>query len=162
MADQLYGAPADAGVCTGAALWAIQAQAGYDATDDSVKDRWGPIPATDHTGAPIAPGATMDPAAGVWTNAPAPVVPTTNLVGVITFKARFTPAELLGIIGSADPIVKMFLSEFIQDQRVMTVDVSSPFVQEGVGYLAGLSTPPLTPPLIDPSRIPAILAPQPL
>lgn len=93
---------------------------------------------------------------------PPPPIPTTLTIDVPTFLMRFTAPERVAIRASEDPLVVDFL-RLLDDPRTVRVNVGLAPVQQALGYLAGLSQPnPLTPALIEPSRLAEILAPQPV
>ena len=90
---------------------------------------------------------------------------TTLVVDVPTFLLRLLPQERVGVRASQDPLVMDF-QRLLDDPRVIRINLGLPAVEGAVAYLAGqlpgLNGQPLAPPLIDPSRVPAILAPEPV
>lgn len=78
--------------------------------------------------------------------------PEAYVVDVPTFKMRFSPQQLVAVRASEDAIVKVFLSEILDDPRTVNVNLALPFVQQAIGYLAQEG-------LIDQADVDAILAP---
>ena len=86
----------------------------------------------------------------------------TFVVDVPTFMLRFTAAERIAIRKSQDPVVEDFMA-LLNDPRTARVNMQLPSVQQGVGYLAGLGgDPPLSPAILTPDRVGAVLAPEPV
>ncbi len=149
----LYGYPND----DDTKLLAVQSDYAYAQTHDSVQDKWVEVP--DGT----MPFATSTDRGKTWTNPPPPApAADAYVVDITTFKMRFHPQELIAVRKSTDDTVKAFLLEVVDDPRTARVNLALPFVQGAVGYLAGvvdLGGGKLAPAIIDPARVPAILAP---
>lgn len=96
---------------------------------------------------------------GVWTapevvEPPEPVLPAeAYVIDITTFKMRFTPMQIAEIRASEDQVVKVFLSEIVDDQRTTNVNLLLPFVQGAIDYLAQLG-------LIAEGDVVSILAPK--
>lgn len=134
----LYGCPKNG------RLVAVQDQAGFDATHDSVKSLWVGVP--DGTRA----GATE--VEGVWTNPPPPPAVLSYVDDVPTFLMRFSGPERVAIRASTDELVVDFMT-LLNDPRTVAVNRALESVQQGVGYLEQIN-------LIPEGRAAQILAPD--
>jgi hypothetical protein len=129
------------GTEAGAVLLAVQDQANYDITDDSVKPLWVVVP--DGTQA----GAVSDGKGG-WTNPePGPVV-----LSPMQFYLAFAPAERVAIKASTLPLVAEFWQTFeLAIQTNTTIQTGLQSIVDGVNELVAAK-------LIDQSRVADILA----
>ena len=92
----------------------------------------------------------------------APAAARTLVVDVPTFLLRLSPAERVQIRASQNDYVGDF-QRLLDDPRVLRINLALPAVQQAVGYLAGLGgDPPLSPAILTPDRVAAILAPEPV
>ena len=69
---------------------------------------------------------------------PTPQPAPTRYVQPAEFRARFTQAELLGLLVSTDPVVKLLLLK-VQTAPAEGIDLLSDTVQQGLAYLVGKS-----------------------
>lgn len=117
-------------------------------TDESVRGLWEAIPEDLAPQPVLFSTRNLDGTFSPPAPAPAPIL--TPMV----FYLAFTPAERMAIKASTDPVVVEFWATYqLAVQTNHPIDMGLVSVVEGVEYLSTT-----TPPLIQPARIPQILA----
>lgn len=111
----------------------------------------------DAQGMAVVTGLSPLDATHVWQESPPTVItvtaPTAAVpIATVQWILRLTPTEFAGIMSSTDPVVQQFVYAL---NHTLQINLSDPTITNGVDYL---STEPSGSPLIDPSRVAALLA----